>query len=139
MKRGTAARKQGGVLRLLRGETLEAGRPAPRKRGPKTALRCPQDHGFPNTRDPFLNPIAFWGIAQSFSFVAPPQGNGIAERFIKTLKQQAVYGYVFRNAQEVHQAVEAFVHAYNHPWRIERLHFLTPAEARNLALQKEAA
>lgn len=101
------------------------------------ALRM--DHGCQYTSDHFLNQIAFWGIAQSFSFVAQPQGNGIAERFIKTLKQQAIYGHVFRNAQEVHQAVAKFVHQYNRHWRIERLRFLTPAEARNLALQREAA
>jgi len=101
------------------------------------ALRM--DHGCQYTSDHFLNQIAFWGIAQSFSFVAQPQGNGIAERFIKTLKQQAIYGRVFRNAQEIYQAVATFVHAYNHHWRIERLRFLTPVEARNLALQQEAA
>jgi putative transposase len=101
------------------------------------ALRM--DHGCQYTSDHFLNQIAYWGIAQSFSFVAQPQGNGIAERFIKTLKQQAIYGHVFRNAMEVHEAVTKLVHDYNHRWRIERLHFLTPAEARNLALQEEAA
>ena len=101
------------------------------------ALRM--DHGCQYTSDHFLNQIAFWGIAQSFSFVAQPQGNGIAERFIKTLKQQAIYGHVFRNAQEVHQAVATFVQHYNHHWRIERLRFLTPEEARNLALQEQAA
>ena len=101
------------------------------------ALRM--DHGCQYTSDHFLNQIAYWGIAQSFSFVAQPQGNGVAERFIKTLKQQAIYGRVFQNAQEVYQAVAAFVHDYNHHWRIERLHFLTPAEARNLALNQEAA
>jgi putative transposase len=101
------------------------------------ALRM--DHGCQYTSDHFLSQIAYWGIAQSFSFVAQPQGNGIAERFIKTLKQQAIYGHVFRNAMEVHEAVAKFVHDYNHHWRIERLRFLTPAEARNIALKEEAA
>lgn len=101
------------------------------------ALRM--DHGCQYTSDHFLNQIAYWGIAQSFSFVAQPQGNGIAERFIKTLKQQAIYGRVFRTAQEVHQAVAELVNHYNHHWRIERLQYLTPAEARNLALQRWAA
>ncbi|MGC8848767.1 MAG: transposase [Conexivisphaera sp.] len=101
------------------------------------ALRM--DHGCQYTSDHFLNQIAYWGIAQSFSFVAQPQGNGIAERFIKTLKQQAIYGRVFRNAQEVQETVAAFVQHYNHHWRIERLRFLTPAEARHLAQHDQAA
>jgi transposase InsO family protein len=108
-------------------------------RGAALGLALRMDHGCQYTSDHFLNQIAFWGIAQSFSFVAQPQGNGIAERFIKTLKQQAIYGHAFRNAEEVHQAVAKFVHDYNHHWRIERLRFLTPTEARNLALQQEAA
>ena len=97
------------------------------------------DHGCQYTSDHFLNQIAYWGIAKSFSFVAQPQGNGIAERFIKTLKEQAIYGHIFKNAQEVNASVAKFVREYNHQWRIERLNFLTPAEARNLALNKEAA
>ena len=101
------------------------------------ALRM--DHGCQYISDHFLNQIAYWGIAKSFSFVAQPQGNGIAERFIKTLKQQAIYGHVFRNAMEVHKAVTKFVHDYNYRWRIERLRFLTPVEVRNIALQEEAA
>jgi transposase InsO family protein len=101
------------------------------------ALRM--DNGCQYTSDHFLNQIAFWGIAQSFSFVAEPQCNGIAERFIKTLKQQAIYGHVFRNAMEVHQAVAKFANLYNHHWRIERLKYLTPVEARNLAREREAA
>lgn len=83
--------------------------------------------------------IADWGIAQNFSFVAQPQGNGIAERFIKTLKQQSIDGHVFKNGEEVRQAVADFVERYNHHRRIGRLHFLTPAESRNLALHQEAA
>ena len=102
-------------------------------------LSSARDHGCQYTSDHFLNQIATWGIAQSFPFVAQPQGNGIAERFIKTLKQQAIYGRVFRKAQEVDQAVADFVHHHNHHWRIERLHFFTPAEARHLALSQEAA
>lgn len=101
------------------------------------ALRM--DHGCQYTSDHFLNQIAYWGTAQSFSFVAQPQGKGIAERFIKTLQQQAVYGRIFRNVEEVHQAVARFVRHYNHHWRIQRLNFLTQAEARHLARNREAA
>jgi len=79
------------------------------------------------------------GLTRSVAFVSQPQGNGVAERFIKTLKQQSLYGRIFRNTQEVYQAVSAFVQQYNNPWRIERLGFLTPAEARTQVLTPEAA
>lgn len=54
------------------------------------ALRL--DHGSQYLADHFLKQIRYWGIAPSFAFVAEPQTNGVAERFIRTMKEQAVYG-----------------------------------------------
>ena len=79
------------------------------------------------------------GIPRSFALVSQPQGNGIAERFIKTLKQQSLYGRVCGNTQEADQGGCAFVQRYNNPWRIERPGFPTPAEARAQVLTPEAA
>lgn len=41
------------------------------------ALRM--DHGTQYTADDFINQVKFWGIAPSFTFVAEPQTNGVAE------------------------------------------------------------
>ena len=101
------------------------------------ALRM--DHGTQYTADHFLNQIRFWGITPSFAFVAEPQTNGVAERFNGTLKEQAIYGQVFQNLAEVRAAVDAFVERYNAHWRLEKLGFQTPLEARQVALRKEAA
>lgn len=54
------------------------------------------DHGTQTMADPFLNQVRFWGIAPSPAFVAEPQTNGVAERFNRTLKEQAIRGRVFR-------------------------------------------
>lgn len=97
------------------------------------------DHGCQYTSQHFRAQAAFWGIAVSHAFIAQPQGNGIAERFIETLKDQAIYGHIFRNTEEVRQAVHIFIANYNHLWRPERLQFLTPVEARQAALDKAAA
>jgi len=97
------------------------------------------DHGCPYTSDHFLHLIAYRGITRSFAFVSPPQTNAIAERIIHALKQQSLYGRILRNTQKGDQAVSAFVQQYNNPWRIERLGFLTPAEARTQVLTPEAA
>ena len=56
--------------------------------------------------------------------------NGVVERWNRTLKEQAVYGRVFRNLAEVHAAVAAFVERYNQCWRLEKLAYRTPLEAR---------
>jgi len=108
-------------------------------RGAALGLTLRMDHGSRCTSYYLIQPSAYGGITRSFAFVSQPQGNGIAERFIKTLKQQSLYGRIFRNTQEADQAVSAFVQQYNNPWRIERLGFLTPAEARTQVLTPEAA
>ena len=79
------------------------------------------------------------GLTRSVAFVAQPQTNGIAERFIKTLKQQSLYGRIFRNTQEAAHAFFTFAPQDRHQQRIERLGFLTPAEARTQVLTPEAA
>ena len=53
----------------------------------------------------------------------------IAERG-RTLKEQAVYGRVFRNLADVRAAVGEFVERYNQCWRLEKLAYRTPLEAR---------
>ena len=37
---------------------------------------------------------------------------------------------VFKNVEEVRTAVAAFVETYNTEWRLEKLGFMTPREAR---------
>jgi transposase InsO family protein len=92
------------------------------------ALRM--DHGSQYLSDHFVNQIRYWGITPSFAFVAQPQTNGVAERFNRTLKEQAIHGRIFRNLDELRRAVGEFVDRYNHHWRLEKLGFQTPIEAR---------
>ena len=56
--------------------------------------------------------------------------NGVAERFIRTLKEQAIYGRVFRTVAEVRTAVADFVQRYNNHWRVEKNRFVSPKQAR---------
>jgi putative transposase len=101
-------------------------------------LTLRMDHGTQYTADDFLNQVRFWGIAPSFAFVAEPQTNGVAERFNRTLKEQAIHGRVFRNVEEVRSAVTAFKDRYNHHWRLEKLGFRSPYEARQAYAMKAA-
>ena len=92
------------------------------------ALRM--DHGSQYLSDHFLNQLRYWGIHPSFGFVEEPETNGVVERWNRTLKEQAVYGRVFRNLAEVRAAVAEFVVRYNQCWRLEKLAYRTPLEAR---------
>ena len=58
------------------------------------ALRM--DHCSQYLSDHFQNRIKYWGINPSFAFIEQPQTNGVAERFIRTIKEQVNYGRVFQ-------------------------------------------
>ncbi len=92
------------------------------------ALRM--DHGTQYLSDHFQNQVKHWGIRPSFAFIEQPQTNGVAERFIRTLKEQVIYGRVFQNLQEVREAVRRFVDTYNREWLVEKNGFLSPWQTR---------
>ena len=94
------------------------------------ALRM--DHGTQYLTDHFLNQVKYWGIRPSFGFVEEPETNGVAERWNRTLKEQAIHGRIFRKLEEVRAAVAEFVEQYNKTWRLEKLGYQTPIEAREM-------
>lgn len=93
-------------------------------------LSLRMDHGPQYTADDFINQIRYWGITTSFAFVSEPETNGVAERFIRTMKEQAVYGRVFRNVQEVREALQKFVTLYNEQWLLEKNKGRSPSQLR---------
>jgi putative transposase len=88
------------------------------------------DHGTQYMSDHFLNQLRFWGVTPSFAFVGEPQTNGVAERFIRTLKEQVIHGRIYRNLTELRAAVATFVRRYNAEWLVEKLGFQSPQQAR---------
>lgn len=109
--------------------------------GPDAArgLALRMDHGSQYLSDYFQNQLKFWGIARSFAFLEQPQTNGVAERFFRTLKEQVIYGRIFRTVEEVRQAVGEFVEQYNQYWRLEKNGFLSPLQMREAWALKVAA
>ena len=76
--------------RGTRFEALEPIRQGVRERfgpigdGVAEGLRLRHDHGSNDLADDFQQEVAFFGIESSPSFVREPEGNGVAERFIRT-------------------------------------------------------
>jgi putative transposase len=100
------------------------------ERGVARGLCLRMDHGTQYLSDHFQNQIEAWGIAPSFAFLEQPQTNGVAERFLRTLQEQAIYGRVFDTIEEVRQAVADFVELYNEQWLLEKNGYLSPRQAR---------
>ena len=102
-------------------------------------LTLRMDHGSQYLSDHFLNQLRYWGIHPSFGFLEEPETNGVVERWNRTLTEQAIYGRVFRNLADVRAAVAEFVERYNQCWRLEKLAYRTPREAREAYELRHAA
>jgi len=61
------------------------------------------------------------------------------ERFIRTLKEQLLWVRTFRTAEELRQAQVEFRDRFNRRWIVERLGYLTPAQARQRLLAQGVA
>jgi putative transposase len=101
-------------------------------------LKLRHDHGSQYMSDHFQKEIAFLGIESSPAFVRAPEGNGCAERFIRTLKENLLWISTFETIEELRQALLAFRETYNTKWLIERHGFMTPSAFRQMQLQPVA-
>lgn len=93
-------------------------------------LSLRHDHGSQYVSDHFQNEIRFLGMTSSPAFVREPEGNGCAERFIRTVKENLLWVRTFQTIEELRQALLEFKERYNYHWIIERLGYRTPAQAR---------
>ena len=70
-------------------------------KGVAHGLRLRHDHGSNYLADDFQQEVAFFGIESSPSFVREPEGNGVAERFIRTLKENVLWVRSFDTIEEL--------------------------------------
>jgi len=88
------------------------------------------DHGSQYLTDYFQGQSRFHGFTPSFAFVGEPETNGVVERFNRTIKEQIIHGHTYRNRAELAAAVATFAILYNREWRLEKLRYRSPLEAR---------
>jgi transposase InsO family protein len=88
--------------------------------------------------DHFQKELAFLGIESSPAFVRAPEGNGCAEQFIRTLKENLLWMRTFETIEELRRALLEFREIYNTTWLIKRHGFLTPAQFRQKQLPTAA-
>ncbi len=100
------------------------------------ALR--HDHGSQYVSHDFQREIAFLGIESSPAFVRAPEGNGCAERFIRTLKENLLWVRTFDTVEELRTALLDFRETYNATWLIQRHGFRPPNAVRRDQLSTAA-
>ena len=73
------------------------------------------------------------------SFVREPEGNGVAERFIRTLKENVLWVRSFDTIEELRLALLEFKRTYNEHWMLERYDYRSPAQVRRDLVGLDAA
>jgi transposase InsO family protein len=149
------------ALRADRFEALEPIRQGVRRcfgafaKDAASGLAIRHDHGSQYMSAVFQEELAFLGIESSPAFVRAPSplrrsvceaagraatrgGNGCAERFIRTLKENLLWVSTFETIEELRQALLTFRETYNTNWLIERHGFMTPTAFRQKQLQPAA-
>ena len=99
-------------------------------KGVAAGLALRHDHGSQYVSHDFQAEIRFLGITSSPAFVREPEGNGCAERFIRTLKENLLWVRPFATVEELRLALQAFKELYNRTWIIARHGYQTPAQVR---------
>jgi putative transposase len=130
--------------RATRFEALEPLRQGVRRhfggfaKGIAGGLAVRHDHGSQYMAHDFQEELRFLGIASSPAFVRAPEGNGCAERFIRTLKENLLWVRSFDTVEELRRALLAFRETYDATWLIERHGFRPPAAIRTEQLSPAA-
>src|SRR5215217_6305729 len=130
--------------RATRFEALEPIRQGVRRcfggfaQGIASGLSVRHDHGSQYLSDAFQKELRFLGIDSSPAFVRAPEGNGCAERFIRTLKENLLWVRTFDTVEELRRALLAFRDTYNATWLIERHGFRPPSAVRQGRLSTAA-
>ena len=101
-------------------------------------LAVRHDHGSQYMAHDFQKELRFLGIESAPAFVRAPEGNGCAERFIRTLKENLLWVRSFATVEELRQALLAFRETYNATWLIERHGFRPPTAVREEQLSAAA-
>ncbi|ORE85624.1 DDE-type integrase/transposase/recombinase, partial [Aurantimonas sp. 22II-16-19i] len=99
-------------------------------RNTANGLKIRPDHGSQYMSRDFQNEIRFLGAESSPAFVRAPEGNGCAERFIRTLKENLIWVRWFETIEDLRQALLQFQRTYNEQWIIGRHGQRPPAPIR---------
>jgi putative transposase len=98
--------------------------------GVARGLKLRHDHGSNYTSGDFQDEIECLGIEASPSFVREPEGNGAAERFIRTLKENLLWVRNCDTIEKLRGALIEFACHYNETWLVARHGYRTPAQVR---------
>ena len=89
-------------------------------------LSLRHDHRSQHMSHVFQQELKFLGIQSSPSFVRAPESNGVADRFIQTLKEQLLWIDAFEIVEDLRPALQQWRKRYNAQWLVQRHGHHTP-------------
>jgi putative transposase len=94
-----------------------------------SGLTLTTDNGTQFTSARFLAPLRRLGITHRRTAYNHPEGNGLIERFHRSLKEEEVWLNEYRSLEEASDSVARYLHQYNHHRPHQSLKNRTPREA----------
>lgn len=99
-------------------------------KGVAAGLKIRHDHGSQYLSRHFQGELKFLGAESSPSFIRCPEGNGVAERMVRTLKEQCLWLRRWKTLEELQLALIEFKKRYNRGWLVQKHGYKTPLEIR---------
>lgn len=102
-------------------------------------LELRTDHGSQYTGADARDLATRWGLEHTFAPVGRPTGNAVAERTIRTMKEECLWLDDWDSAEDVDRALQAWRTAFNETRPHQALSWRTPSEERALHLGPPAS
>jgi putative transposase len=94
-----------------------------------SGLTLTTDNGTQFTSTRFIETLGRLGITHRRTAYNHPEGNGLIERFHRSLKEEEVWLHEYRSLEEARQNIARYLHEYNHHRPHQSLKNRTPHEA----------
>lgn len=88
------------------------------------------DHGSQYMSKDFKDQVGHFGMNSSPCFVRTPEGNGVIERFFRTLKENCLWKEPFTDIESMRMRLLRFKEDYNCQWILQRHGYKTPRQVR---------
>ncbi len=91
------------------------------------------DNGLVFSSKSFTKTVKAYRFDQEFITPYTPEQNGMIERFFRTIKEECIWHYNFKNIKEANEIISRWIGFYNRERRHSALQYKTPYEAFRLA------
>lgn len=96
------------------------------------------DNGSIFLANEFVEKTDEYGIERTYTPYRCPSANGIAERFMRTLKEEKVWHYRFETMEEAEKVIADWIEEYNHQRMHSSLDYKSPVSFREFIEEKAA-